>query len=126
VRRELDAKGNVLHEMQVNARRNSWSIEKTEFIEQRTRVADALRDTSRSPTRIAQEHPELVGTLLQVKAAQLAARRFSDPRDRETFVATVRNALADQVARGEPMRPVQLREARARRTSPERDATPTR
>jgi len=61
-----------------------------------------------------------------VKAAELAARRFSDPRDRERFVSLVREALADEVARGEPLRPVRLKDPRAQRLAPERAQAPTR
>jgi len=125
VRRELDDKGTVLNETQVNARRNAWSIETAQFMAQRAKAADALRDPALSPKLVSQKHPELAGTLLQLKVAELAARRFGDPRDRERFVATVRSALADEVARGEPLRAVQLREARERRTPPERNP-PTR
>jgi hypothetical protein len=126
VRRELDDKGTVLNETQVNARRNAWSIETAQFMDQRAKAADALRDPALSPKLVSQKHPELAGTLLQLKVAELAARRFGDPRDRERFVATVRSALADEVARGEPLRAVQLREARERRAPPERNAAPTR
>jgi hypothetical protein len=126
LRREVDANGKILSENPVGARRNSWSVETAEFLEQRARAAEALRDDTLSPTRVAQKHPELAGTLLEIRAAQLAARSFSDPRDREIFVAKVRNALADAVARGEPLRPVRLREPPERRPSPERDQAPTR
>jgi hypothetical protein len=43
-------------------------------------------------------------------AAQLAARQLRDPQDRERFVSQVRTALADAVARGEPLPPVRLKE----------------
>jgi hypothetical protein len=49
-------------------------------------------------------------------AAELAAKRFRDPEDRERFVAKVRSALADSVARGEPLPPVRLRERPQERT----------
>jgi hypothetical protein len=126
MRRELDQKGKILSQTEVGTRRNSWSIERADFLAQRENAANALRDRALSPQRAVQKHPELAGTLLQVKAAELAARRFSDPRDRETFVTTVRNALADEVARGEPLRPVRLKQSRERRTEPERDHAPTR
>ena len=58
-----------------------------------------------------------MGTYLQVRAAELAARRLRDPEDRERFVSQVRSALADGVARGEPLPPVRLRERTAERAS---------
>ena len=63
-----------------------------------------------TPKQAARRHPELVGTYLQMHAAQLAARRFRDPQDQEKFVNLVRTALADAVARGEPLPPVRLKE----------------
>jgi hypothetical protein len=56
-------------------------------------------------------------------AAELAAKRFRDPEDRERFVQKVRSALADSVARGEPLPAVRLRERAATRApqTPERE-----
>ena len=45
-----------------------------------------------------------------MRAAELAARQLRDPADREKFVSRVRSALADAVARGEPLPPVRLKE----------------
>ena len=126
MRRERDREGKVLSETEVDARRHTWSIERADFIAERQRAAEALRDRGRSPQRIVHDYPQLAGTLLQVKAAELAARRFSDSRDRERFVSLVREALADEVARGEPLRPVRLKDPRAHRPAPERAQAPTR
>ena len=62
------------------------------------------------PSKPARRHPELVGTYLQMHAAQIAARQLRDPVDQERFVSYVRSALADAVARGEPLPPVRLKE----------------
>jgi len=51
-----------------------------------------------------------------LRAAELAARSRSDPRDQRRFVAKVRELLADDIQRGEPITPVKLHE-RARRQS---------
>ena len=72
-----------------------------------------MRDPSIDPKQAARRHPELVGTYLQMHAAQIAARQFRDPEDRERFVSHVRTALADAVARGEPLPPVRLKEKTA-------------
>jgi hypothetical protein len=63
-----------------------------------------------------------------VRAAELAAKQFRDPQDRERFVQQVRSALADAVARGEPLPAVRLRERAAERTprAPDREAAPVR
>ena len=59
----------------------------------------------RSDVQCAIDISALVGTDLQVRAVKLAARQFRDAADRERFVSQVRSALADGVARGEPLPP---------------------
>jgi len=41
-----------------------------------------------------------------LRAAELAARSLSDPQDQSRFVAKVRELLADDIQRGEPMTPL--------------------
>lgn len=105
-----DGEGKVTGERDLDTHRNRWIIEKREFFESRARAARTLRDASVDPKRAVKTHPELAGSYLQVRAAELAAKRIRDPRDRERFVEIVRSALADSVARGEPLPPVRLRE----------------
>ena len=109
-RRERDADGRVIAEREVGAARNRWIVEKREFFEARAAAAEVLRDPNIDRRRAVRQHPELVGTYLQLHAAQLAARRIRDPQDREKFVGLVRAALADSVARGEPLQPMRLRD----------------
>jgi len=59
------------------------------------------------------QHPELAGTYLNLRAAELASKALRDPEDRRRFVAQVRRALADDIERGEPLQPVRLRERAA-------------
>jgi hypothetical protein len=63
----------------------------------------------------------MANRILQVHAAELAAKQFRDREDQQRFVAQVRSALADAVARGEPLPPVRLRES-----APERAAARSR
>jgi putative DNA primase/helicase len=140
---ERDAQGRVLGRKDLATHRNRWIVEKRAFFEERRAAARALRDPNVEPKRAVQDHPALVGTYLSLHAAELAAKQFRDPRDRERFVSLVRNALADSVARGEPLPTVRLREPAAagrsstdqasadRRTPrsarvPERDRAPAR
>jgi Large polyvalent protein-associated domain 7 len=106
--RGADGKPSGIRELETH--RNRWIVEKREFFEARAQAARTVRDTAVAPKQAVKQHPELVGTYLQMRAADLAARRFRDPEDREHFVAKVRSALADSVARGEPLPPVRLRE----------------
>ena len=114
---ERDADGKVVAQRELTTHRNRWIIEKREFFEARAEAARTLRDRAMDPKRAVKRHPELVGTYLQVHAAELAARHFRDPEDRERFVGQVRSALADAVARGEPLPPVRLRDRATERAS---------
>jgi hypothetical protein len=110
---ERDPQGKVLGQKPLDTHRNRWIVEKQEFFAERAAAARTLRDPSIDPKLAARSHPELVGTYLQMHAAQLAARQFRDPQDQERFVSLVRTALADSVARGEPLPPVRLKEKTA-------------
>lgn len=89
--------------------RNRWMVEKRVFLEARREAAQTLRDPSIAPAQGSRQHPELLGAYLQVHAAELAAKQFRDPQDQQRFVALVRGAVADSVARGEPMPAVRVR-----------------
>jgi putative DNA primase/helicase len=122
-----DAGGEPI-ERELETHRNRWIIEKRDFFEARAEAARTVRNTSIDPKQAVKSHPELVGTYLQMHAAELAAKRFRDPEDRERFVQKVRSALADSVARGEPLPAVRLRERAAARApqTPEREPAPAR
>ena len=108
-RHERDADG-TLAEKQVNTFRNRWVIEKRGFFEERGRAASLLRNEAIAPQDAVRASPELAGTYLTLKAAELAARRLRDPEDQKRFVALIRRALADEIERGEPLPPVRLRD----------------
>jgi hypothetical protein len=108
--RERDPDGKIVGQKPLDTHRNRWILEKQEFFDERAAAARTLRDASVDPKQAARRHPELVGTYLQMHAAQIAARQFRDPQDRERFVNHVRSALADAVARGEPLPPVRLKD----------------
>ena len=113
--RERDSEGKVVSQKPLEAHRNRWIVERQGFFAERAAAARTLRDPSVDPKQGARRHPELVGTYLQMHAAQIAARQFRDPQDQERFVSHVRIALADAVARGEPLPPVRLKEKAATR-----------
>lgn len=125
-REERDAAGERI-ERELDTHRNLWIIERRAFFEGREEAARIVRDTSLTPKQAAEKHPELVGTLLELHLAKLAAKKL-EPKDQERFVATVRSALAERIARGEPLPAVRLRErAPARAPSPpEREPAPVR
>ena len=127
---ERDTDGKVVAEKDLDTHRNRWIVEKRSFFEARAEAARTLRDAAVEPKQAVNRHPELVGTYLQVHAAELAAKQFRDQEDRKRFVTQVRSALADAVARGEPLPPVRLRESAperaAARSGRGRDREPAR
>jgi len=115
---ERDAEGKVSGQKSLEAHRNRWVVEKQSFFEERARAAQTLRDPAVTPKRGASDHPELIGTYLQVKAAELAAKQLKNPADRQQLLASVRSALADAVARGEPLPKVQVKDKAPPRRAP--------
>lgn len=129
-RHERDPSGRVVKEKDFSTYRNRWVIERSEFFEARAAAAGTLRDPSIAPQRAVRQHPELAGTYLNLKAAEIAARAIRDPEDQHRFVSLVRGALADQVERGEALQPVRLRErartAQSRGAQESPELTPAR
>jgi hypothetical protein len=131
-RPEHDAEGRMIGEKAHEAHRNAWIVEKRDFFRERAQAARVLRDASVDRQAAVKQHPELLGTYLQLHAAELAAKTLRSPDDQRRFVASVRTALADAVARGEPLSPVPLKETATQRREPrvpaarERDAAPAR
>lgn len=117
-RTERDAAGE-LKPKEVDTYRNRWVIEKRAFFEGRAQAAQLVRDATIDPRAAVAQHPELPGTYLNLKAAELAAQRLRDPEDRQRFVAQVRRVLADDIERGEPLQPVRLREPLRRSKTPD-------
>ncbi len=120
-RAERDAQGQVSRK-EVETYRNRWVLEKREFFEQRAAAARMVRDEATRVQDAVPQHPELAGTFLNLRAAELAAQRLRDPQDQKRFVSQVRTALADGIERGEPLQPVRLRERESLRR--ERDRVP--
>ena len=118
-RQERDPEGQF-RSKNVEVFRNRWVIEKKTFFEGRAAAAQVVRDETLGPREAVREHPELAGTYLNLRAAELASRALRDPQDQRRFVLQVRSALADDIERGEPLQPVRLRE----RSKGARDRTP--
>ncbi|HEU4687529.1 MAG TPA: LPD7 domain-containing protein [Vicinamibacterales bacterium] len=123
--RERDAQGKVIRERDLDTVRNRWIVEKREFFQERAVAAQTLRDQSIDPKQGARKHPELVGTYLQMHAAEIAAKQLRDPEDQKRFVEKVREALATSVARGDPLPPVRLKERGLTQGSAERSSAST-
>jgi len=107
---QRDEHGELTGQEELQTHRNRWIVEQRDFFASRAAAAQTLRDTSVDPKQAVKVHPELAGTYVQMQAAKLASQRLRDPLDQQRFVAQVRSALADSIARGEPLAPVRLRE----------------
>jgi hypothetical protein len=123
-RRERDADGHVLKEHDLTTQRQRWLLEKREFFETRARAAEVLRNATIEPRDGARSYPMLAGSYLNLHGAELAARTMRDREDRKKFLQLIRNALADSIARGDPLQPVRLRERSAKSPEIEREQTP--
>jgi len=113
-----DNEGKVVGNRPLTVQRNRWIVEQREFFAERAQAARVVRDPKLEPKVAVREHPELAGTFLKIRASELAAKAIRDPEDRRRFVDTVRRALADDVARGEPLTPVRLKERTDRQVDP--------
>jgi hypothetical protein len=105
---------------EVDVFRNRWVIEKESFFEARAAAAQVVRNAGVEPQEAVRQHPELAGTYLNLRAAELASKALRDPEDRRRFVAQVRSALADDIERGDPLQPVRLREQVAPKAAKDR------
>lgn len=107
---QRDATGKVLSQSEQMAHRNRWVVEKVQFFAERAKLARRVRDSQSDVRRDVKEHPELKSTYLTLRGAQeIAERRIADPKDRERFVALVREAMAGSIKKGEPLPTVKLR-----------------
>ena len=110
VRRSLRNSAGQQDSTVVDAYRNRWMIEKTQFLVERATAAQVVRNDSIDPKTAVRAQPQLAGTYVTLRAAELAAETIRDPLDRRRFVSQVRGALADAIERGEPLSPVRLNE----------------
>ena len=96
--------GRIVDRMQVQTHLNRWSVERTDFLKERAEVAQIVRDPSIDAKTGAAKRPELAGTYTELHAAKLIAQElFAHPADRERFITRVREAIADEIERGEPL-----------------------
>ena len=110
-----DEAGRIIEKTEVKTHLNRWSVEQADFIRERAQVAAIVRDPSIEPRAGAAKHPELAGTYTELHAAKLIAQElFTHPADRERFVTRVRQAIADEIERGEPLSAPRIKSPAAR------------
>jgi hypothetical protein len=115
--RQRDSEGRVIAQEEHHAHRTRWVVEKVTFFAERARLARRLRDEQVDVRQVVRERPELRSTFLSVRAAEeFAARRITNPEDRQRFLELVRGAIASSIQKGEPLPSVSLRNAQERKT----------
>ena len=122
--RRQDGQGNWIRVEETAAVRNQWSVERQEFLAERSKLAAVVRDPTIGPKEATRQNPSLVGTYVALHAAELTAKEaYSDVEDRRRFVDMTRHALADLVEKGEPIGAVRVRQEQRRSDTP-RDRAP--
>jgi len=125
VARERDSEGRVIRQSEQLAHRQRWVVEKVQFFAERAKLARRVRDVKADVRQTVRAHPELTSTFLSLRGAQeIANRRIADPKDRERFLALVREAMVGSIRSGEPLPVVRLRTAE--RTAPSAPTRPFR
>lgn len=100
----LNEYGDVVRSQKVTARMNRWSVERVDFIEERSRVAAIVRNSDITPQEAVRDRPELEGTYDELAQASAEAPRFYvHAEDQRRFVTRVRAILANEIERGEPL-----------------------
>jgi Large polyvalent protein-associated domain 7 len=121
VRAIRDEEGQIVEKREVQTHLNRWSVERTDFLAERAQVADLLRNPGIDARTGTAKRPELAGTYTELHAAKLIAQElFAHPADRERFITRVREAIADEIERGEPLSAPRVRN----RTRDQRQSSP--
>jgi hypothetical protein len=119
VDRRRDAEGTVVTQSEHHAHRTRWEVEKLQVFSERARRARLARDAHLDTRDAVRDRPELRSTFLSLRAAeQLAAKRITNPQDRERFLEMVREAISDSMQRGEPLPDINLRSKPAKSAPP--------
>lgn len=109
--RHRDAEGKVLTQTEESAHRYRWAVEKVTFFAERARLARRVRDSQVDAREEVKSRPELLSTFLTMRGAEeVAKQRIADPRDREEFLALVREAMARSIKSGEPLPAVKMQQ----------------
>jgi hypothetical protein len=92
-------------------RRSRWQVEKVQFFAERVKLARRVREDHVEARGALKNRPELISTFLSLRGAEaIAERRIADPKDRERFLALVREAMAKSINHGDPVPAVRIRD----------------
>jgi hypothetical protein len=105
-----DASGRMV-DTQREVKRFQWIVESPQFFADRAQLARRSRNATEDARSAVKSQPELASTYLSLRGAQdIAERRIADPKDRERFLALVREAMAKSIKNGEPLPALRLRD----------------
>lgn len=124
--RSRDAAGQLVETDRL-VKRNRWMVESAQFFAERAQLARRVRETHADAREATKSHPELVSTFLSLRGAEaIAERRIANPRDRERFLALVREAMAKSIRAGDPLPEVRLQDRLSTRKAAIPTAQPTK
>jgi len=123
----LDADGQVIDHTEVKTHLNRWLVETDDFLKERAKLAEVVRDVGIDAKAAVLKHPELAGTYGDLHAARLVAlqQNYKHPADIDRFVNRTREAIAQEIERGEALSPPLVR-ARYQGQSPNAPRTQQR
>jgi len=123
-RQVRNERGEVVRKEEVKAWLNQWSVERVDFLRDRARLAEIVRDPGIDTPTALRQRPELKGTYEELDIArEMAPRLYADKQDQQRFVNRLRTALADEIQRGEPLSATRSRN-RSREARPDEPRTP--
>ena len=84
--------------------KNHWEVETSGFADERAKMAEVVRDPKISKERAVEMYPALAGTYAALRESELYVQQeHSDPKTRQRWQRMVREGMADDIARGEPL-----------------------
>jgi putative DNA primase/helicase len=100
---ERDHDGRVT-ERPLATHKNHWEVETTGFADERMKMAEVVRNPKISAQRAVEMYPALAGTYGALKEAELYAQQeHTDPKVRQRWQSMIREGMARDIARGEPL-----------------------
>jgi putative DNA primase/helicase len=99
-----NGQGDIVRKEEVKARMNRWSLERKDFLDDRALAAAVVRDPGIDAVEAVNQRPELAGTYAELQVARvMAPQLYAHRSDQERFVTRLREALADEIQRGEAL-----------------------
>lgn len=97
-----DHQGKIIGEQSLRTHRNRWRVERTAHLAQLAEKATAVRTGVLDKSELATRFPELTNVIASLQLGELFAQKLlTHAADRQRFVETLREMLANAVQRGE-------------------------